>query len=77
MDSSYLNVYNSKCIKNDENAIYSYDSYLNVTESLFENNTEAIRGIFLDNYYLNNAYINNENCLNDTDYVNYLQESLQ
>lgn len=77
MDSSYLNVYNSKFIKNDENAIYSYDSYLNVTESLFENNTEAIRGIFLDNYYLNNAYINNENCLNDTDYVNYLQESLQ
>lgn len=55
MDSSYLNVYNSKFIKNDENAIYSYDSYLNVTESLFENNTEAIRGIFLDNYYLNNA----------------------
>lgn len=39
MDSSYLNVYNSKFIKNDENAIYSYD-YLNVTESLFENNTK-------------------------------------
>ena len=72
VDSSILTVYNSEFIKNDVNAIYSYDSDLNVTKSLFENNTEAIHGVFLDNYYLNNTYINNENYLNDTDYVNYI-----
>lgn len=43
-----------------------------MNQSLFENNTEAIHGVFLGKYNLNNTYVNNDDCLNDTDFVIYV-----
>ena len=72
VDTSNLTAKNSEFKNNDKHGIFNYDTNLTVTLSTFENNTEAIHGVFLENYYLNNTYINDDDCLNDMDYVNYV-----
>ncbi|WP_407413889.1 C1 family peptidase, partial [Methanobrevibacter sp.] len=76
-DASILITSNSHFINNDKHGVYSYDSDLNITESLFKNNGEAIHGVFLENYFLNNTYINNTNCLNDTNYESIVTEKVK
>ncbi|WP_407432344.1 C1 family peptidase [Methanobrevibacter sp.] len=76
-DNSILITSNSHFINNDKHGVYSYDSDLNITESLFKNNGEAIHGVFLENYFLNNTYINNTNCLNDTNYKSIVTEKVK
>ena len=77
VDRSDLTVYNSHFISNTKHGIYSYDSDLNITESLFKNNGEAIHGVFLDTYNLNNTYINDTDCLNDTNYASIVAEKVK
>ncbi|WP_296884451.1 C1 family peptidase [uncultured Methanobrevibacter sp.] len=77
VDRSILTAYNSHFIDNAKHGLYSYDSDLNITGSLFKNNGEAIHGVFLETYYLNNTYINNTNCLNDTNYKSIVAEKVK
>ena len=72
VDTTNLTVRNTDFKNNDKHGIFSYDTNLIATQCTFENNTEAIHGVFLQNYNLNNTYINDKDCLNDTDYVNYV-----
>ncbi len=72
VDGTSFTARNSEFKNNDKHGIYSYDTDLNVNQCIFENNTEAIHGVFLENYNLNNTYINDKDCLNDTDYIIYV-----
>ena len=68
---------NNHFINNEIHGLYSYDSDLNITASLFKNNGEAIHGVFLENYFLNNTYEDNENYLNDTYYETVVSETVE
>ncbi|WP_407413741.1 C1 family peptidase, partial [Methanobrevibacter sp.] len=76
VDRSDLTAYNNHFISNTKHGLYSYDSDLKITQSLFKNNGEAIHGVFLENYELNNTYINDTDCLNDTNYASIVVEKV-
>ena len=75
-DYGILSGENNQFTNNTKHGLYSYETDLNITGSLFENNGEAIHGVFVDNYFLNNTYVNNENCLNDTNYETIVSEKV-
>ena len=56
-------------INNTKNAIYGYYTYLNMSNSKFKNNGEAIHSVFTSNILANNTYNNDTLNLNDTNYV--------
>ena len=65
-DSTYLTF-----INNTKNAIYAYYTYLNISNSIFKDNGEAIHSVFSgnvkgNNTYTNNTYNNDTLNLNDT-----------
>lgn len=74
-DASDLTIYNNHFINNTKNAIYTYDTDLNLTKSVFIRNGVAVHGVFLDCYYLdNNTWGNDLLILNDTDYATIILE---
>ena len=74
-EKSVLNISSSNFFNNGKNAIYAYDCNLSIDKSKFENNTEAIHGVFL-NYKINEINLNNDTLiLNETDFLNCISKN--
>ncbi len=74
-DLSDLTVYNNHFVNNTKNAIYTYDTDLNLTKTVFIRNGVAVHGVFLDTYYLENNTLGKDLLiLNDTDYATIIVE---
>lgn len=74
-DLSDLFLNNNHFVNNAKNAIYTYDTDLNLIKSIFIRNGVAVHGVFLDNYYLENNTLGKDLLiLNDTDYATIIVE---
>ena len=73
-DMTNLTSISSDFTNNTKNAIYAYDSDLNISKNNFKNNHEAIHGVFSSNTLTNNNYINDTLILNETDYNSVISE---
>lgn len=73
-DLSNLTVRNSKFMDNLKNAIYCYDNNINISNSYFTGNDEAIHGVFLNKTNLiDNNYTTDLISLNNTNYATYIE----
>ena len=70
---------NSKFIANEANnggAIYMYDSSIDIRNTQFLNNDEAVHAVFAGEINFEDCDFSNDTCcLNDTDYVNVIAEN--
>ena len=73
-DITNLTSNSSSFTNNTKNAIYAYDSNINITKNNFKNNHEAIHCVFSTNTLTNNNYINDTLVLNETDYNSIIAE---
>ena len=68
-DRSIVNATYLIFTNNEKNAVYTYDSILNISNCEFKNNGEAIHEVF-SIYTIKNATLNNDTLvLNDTNYI--------
>lgn len=73
-DMTNLTSISSTFADNSKNAIYAYDSNLNISDANFNNNHEAIHCMFSENTLKNNTYHDDTLVLNDTNYDSIMQE---
>ncbi len=61
-------------VNNTKNGLYTYDGRLNISDSVFENNGEAIHCVF-SSYNVENVTLGNDTVnLNDTNYASVVEE---
>ena len=73
-DMTNLTSISSTFTNNTKNAIYGYDSDLNITNDNFKNNHEAIHGVFSTHTLKNNNYNKDNLNLNDENYDTIVSE---
>ncbi len=73
-DYSTTNIGNCEFINNTRQGIYAYDNKLNVENTLFSNNGEAMHGVFSTYNFNDNIIKNDTLCLNDTNYASNVHE---
>ena len=69
LDYSTTYIENCTITDNTNNGIYAYDMTLNVTNTTFSGNGEAIHGVFIKCELNNITVVNDSLCLNDTLYL--------
>ncbi|WP_296809146.1 C1 family peptidase [uncultured Methanobrevibacter sp.] len=73
LDAGEFNITNSYIANNGIKAIHARDTILNVSNTIFDNNTQAIYGVFSE-FELNNITLGNDTLfLNGTDYQTIMQ----
>ena len=72
--SNITDIDNNIFVNNTKNAIYIYDSNINVTNNTFEDNGEALHGVFVGKYLIDKNTGDDGLCINDTNYATIIDE---